>query len=1120
MRRSPRWLPVLLCAVVLPVGPVPVALGSGGAAWQAQSVAQPSIFTPGANAQYAVVVRNVGSVASGGVVVVRDTLPKGITMTAGNPGTYDGVLMEREIGVFVGYGGEGGCGGGAVVVCRFEGVVPAGALLELSVPVYVSPQAAAVGGNVVEVEGGGGASARSPASLTRVEASPSPSFGLSSFAAEAVGPDGDSYTQAGGHPSLFTNTIDPDTRLLPGETAPWSDGYGPVAVQEPKEQTIDLPAGLVGDPLAAEHCPASAIAEESVKEVGRGLKLCPAGSRVGYATVEYNGGVLHQIVPLFNVMPEGDYPAEFAFEFSNEVIVLDARLLPSSTGYVLSTALAFTPRVTTLFRIDGVSISLFGSPTERDGAGNGEAFFRAPTDCGAGPLSARLETNPWVEPGDWQTAQTPVFEAASNQGVTGCGLLRFEPSVQVTPGQSRVDAPSGYGVDLRVPQTPNVPGRLATPDLKNAVVSFPAGVSISPSAANGLVACQASGPEGIDMGANDVVDADRVAQEDGVRVGGEVQEGEVFADDGLVHAAPGHCPEASQVGDVEVRTPLLPEPLHGHVFVAAPACGGAGQPECSSRSAEDGELFGLYAEVSGSGVIVKFKLHTSVNPVTGQITTTMTEGPQMPYSALVTLDGGQRSPLATPQACGSFTASSDLTPWSTPYTPDATPASTFAIGGCPPGGMPFAPVLVAGTTSRGAGGYAPLTATFTRQDGEQDLRGIQVTLPPGLLAKLEGVAECGETEVQAAEHNTGGCPEASRLGIAITTAGAGDSPIYQSGPVYLTGPYDGAPFGLAVVVAANAGPFHLGNIVVRARIVVDPDTAQVTAISNPLPQTIDGVPLRIKTVNVKLDRQEFMFNPTNCSQQHITGILTSTQGTQTAVASPFAVQGCRNLAFEPGFSVSTQAKTSKRDGASLHVKLAFPHAGPQGEGQGGEANTASVKVTLPKALPARLTTLQKACSEAQFNTNPAGCPAASFIGRATAHTPILATTVTGPAILVSHGGAAFPDLVIVLQGQGVTVQLTGLTAIKHAITTSTFATVPDAPITGFELALPQGPYSALAAVLPAKARGSLCSAGLLMPTVITAQNGATVNQNTKIAPTGCPKPKKKAKTKKGKAKKK
>jgi hypothetical protein len=341
--------------------------------------------------------------------------------------------------------------------------------------------------------------------------------------------------------------------------------------------------------------------------------------------------------------------------------------------------------------------------------------------------------------------------------------------------------------------------------------------------------------------------------------------------------------------------------------------------------------------------------------------------------------------------------------------------------------------------------------------------------------------------------------------------------------VFITGPYHGAPFGLSIAVPAKAGPFDIGSgpcdcVVVRAKISVDPHTAQILVDTDPLPTILQGIPLQVKHVNVTIDRPGFMFNPTSCEHLNATDTLTGGSGGTSTASVPFQVTNCASLPFKPTFKVSTQANTSKKNGASLDVKVTSGH---------GQANIGKVAVTLPKALPSRLTTIQQACPEATFNQNPASCPAGSNIGTVTATTPVLTSPFTGPAYLVSHGGAAFPDLVIILQGEGVTLDLVGSINIKKNITSSTFASVPDAPINTFELKLPEGPHSALAAVLPAKAKGNLCGTSLVMPTTLTGQNGAQIKQNTKIAVTGCTKANtrrahgKKSKTKKHrKAKKK
>ena len=300
---------------------------------------------------------------------------------------------------------------------------------------------------------------------------------------------------------------------------------------------------------------------------------------------------------------------------------------------------------------------------------------------------------------------------------------------------------------------------------------------------------------------------------------------------------------------------------------------------------------------------------------------------------------------------------------------------------------------------------------------------------------------------------------------------------------------------------------------VRARINVDPTTSDLTITTDEtgpyaLPQIVFGVPLRLQRVTVDIDRPDFMFNPTNCGAQQITATISGSQNATASISSPFAVGGCKSLEFKPKFTVSTSGRTSKANGASLDAKVSYP-AGSVGQ----EANIASVKVDLPKQLPSRLTTLQKACTAAQFEANAAGCPAASIVGIAKANTPLLPVGLEGPVYFVSHGGEAFPSLIVVLQGDGVRVDLTGATFISKAgITSSTFKTVPDVPVNTFELYLPEGKYSALAA------NGDLCTSKLVMPTEFVAQNGATIKQSTKIAVTNCPKAKKAKKTRKKKTK--
>jgi hypothetical protein len=545
--------------------------------------------------------------------------------------------------------------------------------------------------------------------------------------------------------------------------------------------------------------------------------------------------------------------------------------------------------------------------------------------------------------------------------------------------------------------------------------------------------------------------------------------------------------------------PLLGAPVQGKVFIGRPLCS-----PCSSQDAQEGHIFRLFIEVADPerGVIVKFSGTVSANPSTGQLTATFRENPQLPFEDIKLLfKNGPQAPLATPQACGQATTTSDLTPWSsepgikeTEGTPDAFPSSSFNVdwdghGGACPSSVPFAPGFQAQSMNTIAGAFTPFTVRFTREDREQDLSGVSVQTPLGLLGKIAGIPQCPE-----AQANTGSCSAESRIGTTTVGAGPGSHPFFLSGPAYLTGPYKGAPFGLSIAVPAVAGPFNLGTVVVRAAINVNPATAAITVTSDPLPQIVDGVPIRLRDVRVMIDRAGFIFNPTNCSTESVGAILTGEhvnsgeQNETSTLSAVFAVGGCASLPFAPSFSASTQARTSKANGASLDVKVAQ---------NPGEANILKLDAQVPKLLPTRLTTLQKACTEAQFAANPAACPGASDVGVATAHTPILNGPLVGPAYLVSHGGAAFPDLEIILQGEGVKIVLDGNTDIKNGVTFSRFEAVPDAPINSFELSLPEGPHSILAAP------SGVCGQNLVMPTTITAQNGKQIVQNTKIGVAGC-----------------
>jgi hypothetical protein len=872
-------------------------------------------------------------------------------------------------------------------------------------------------------------------------------------------------TRAGSHPYAMATTIMFNHQVLAEK-----NGTTQVAIGgDPKDIEVNLPTGVVVNPTATEtRC------TEAEMESRAG---CANAAAVGVVTLYLNffGGRVGEAV--YNMVPPPGVPAELAFNGAGiGIIVHILGKLRTGGDYGLSGDVSNIPQKHPVY---GTKLTLWGDPSgmshdkERGscstGAGRekvkteeqeihekgeepnrvyfcpvertGRPLLTMPGSCGGEPVKTTMSADSWQEPGHLLSAES------ASPALTGCERLDFSPSLRVQPDTTTAESPSGLNFDLKIPQEESL-GGLAEANLKDTVVTLPAGMAISPSAANGLGACT---PEEI----------------------------------GLSNANAPSCPDSSKIGSTEVVTLLLEHPLKGSVFLA------------QQTNNPFGSLLALYLVAEGSGALIKLAGHVEADPVTGRLTTSFKNNPQLPFSDLkLQFFGGAGAPLITPPTCGIYETKSSLTPWS--GIPAATLSDTFSVtsgpggGPCPAG--QFAPSFTAGTTNNQAGGFSSFSVTFSRQDGEQRLGSVQVTTPPGLLGALKSVAQCPEPQA-----SQGACGPESMIGHTTTGAGPGPDPFYVGGNVFLTGPYKGAPFGLSIVVHALAGPFDLGNVIVRARVNVDPFTAQITVTSDPLPTILQGIPLDLRTVNVTIDRPGFMFNPTNCSPLSVGGTIASTSGTSAPVSSPFQAGNCANLPFKPSFTVSTQARTSKANGASLHVKVASG---------AGQANIGRVAVILPKQLPARLTTLQKACVDSVFNANPAACPAASLIGTATAVTPLLNNPLTGPAYLVSHGGVAFPDLVILLQGEGITLYLDGNTNIKKGITSSTFNSVPDAPVSTFDLVLPEGPHSALAANTPAKARGSLCSTSLVMPTTITGQNGAVLKQSTKIAVTGCPKAKK------------
>ena len=769
---------------------------------------------------------------------------------------------------------------------------------------------------------------------------------------------------------------------------------------------------------------------------------------------------------------------------------------------------------------------------------NRKPFLTMPTGC-HGPLRSTIAADSWGKPGQWAKASTVTHNAAGTPvSLTGCSKLKFPPEIGVAPDSSNASTSSGLTVNVHVSQNATFnPDGLAESSLRDATVALPAGVTINPAGAEGLEACS-SDASALSEGASGSP-GDQIGYKGQEELNKENEPGvswNTFTPELASQLAPGtnFCPNGSKIGTVKIKTPLLEHELEGAVYLAA------------QEANPFGSLIAMYivAEDPYSGSLIKLAGEVSINPDTGQIVTTFKNTPDVPFENLeLHFFGGERAPLATPTRCGTYTTTAVFTPWdgNGPVTAESSFSIDHGPGGgpCPGATLPFSPTVNAGATNIQAGAFSPLTVTVNRKDGEQNLKSLEAKLPPGLSGVLTGIELCPEPKA-----NEGLCGPNSLVGEATIGVGVGNDPFtVTGGKFYLTGPYNGhgsctvgetgcAPFGLTFEVPAKAGPFDLANtknnhpacdcVLVRGKIELNPITSAITITSNPpgtpdsIPTSIEGIPLEIQHVNASTTRGNFQFNPTNCEKMSMTGTVQLNEGGLSTISTPFQVTNCAALKFEPKFTVSTSAKTSRTQGASLTAKLTYPNAP-----FGSQANIKQVKVELPKQLPSRLTTLQKACTAAQFDANPAGCPAASVVGHGKAITPLVPVPLEGPAYFVSNGGEAFPNLIVVLQGYGVTIDLVGDTFISEAgVTSSTFKTVPDQPVTSFELNLPEGHYSALTTA------GNLCTAkNLTMPTEFVAQNGAELKQSTKIAVTGCAKAKKtthkkKHKHKQGKGKKK
>jgi hypothetical protein len=1061
-----------------------------GPRWQVSLTTAPRNLPPGGEGEVAVLASNVGRepvrvVAPGSPVTLDIHLPGGLSAVGlahepfvgylGRQGIENGLLVENTMTCNV--------VSGSLVQCEWAGErdLPSHEVIEIRLIVKVAVSAASGEEDEVTVEGG-----EAPAVATRspvvVSDEPTP-FGVEEYDLTAENEDGTVDTQAGSHPYSLTSTIAFNSSL---ELHNQSYGVLPSSPALTRDLHFALPAGLLGNPTLFAQC-----TEEQFDTKGNsGTNVCPPEAAIGVVSLTASDpatkGAFTILVPLFNVTPGSGEPARFGFRVENVPVFLDTSVRTGG-DYGVTVNIQNIAQAANFISSRVTFWGVPGDPSHDAERGWGcinlafsasnltcsklelpqQPLLTLPTSC-TGPLQTSVEGDSWPTTFDPTGLVLPKAEPASTESLQGCERLRLEPEVAVAPDGASASTPSGLTATIHIPQEGSlVPTGLAESAVKDTTVALPEGVTLNPSGAGGLEACSEvqAGFQGVEADGTDLFSAQ----------------------------APS-CPDASKVGTAKIKSPLLPNPLEGSLYLA------------TQDENPFGSLIAMYLVVRDpvSGVLVKAAGEVALNQATGQIVTTFANTPQLPYEELqLHLFGGERAPLSTPPLCGGYTTAASFTPWS--GTPPVAASSEFKITSGANGGpcqspQPFAPGFSAGTSNIQAGAFTPFAMTISRPDADQALGGISLHMPPGLSGMLSSVKLCEEP--QAA---TGTCGPESLIGRTTVSAGLGNAPYtVEGGKVFITGPTAGAPFGLSIVDPAVAGPFNLGTVVVRAKIEIDPRTAALTVTTTgPLPTILQGIPLQLQHVNVTIERQGFTFNPTSCDKLSLTGTITSSAGASANVSSPFQVTNCKALAFKPTFAVSTSGRTSRLNGASLDVKVTYPKAL-----QGSEANLAKARVELPKRLPSRLKTLQKACTEAEFAANPATCPATSRVGQAVVHTPVLPVALVGPAYFVSHGGAKFPELILVLQGDGVTIELHGETAIsKKGVTTSTFAQTPDVPFSSFELKLPEGPYSALAA------NGNLCKGQLVMPTELVAQNGTVIKQKTKISVSGCAK--RKTKTKEG-----
>jgi hypothetical protein len=994
-----------------------------------------------------------------------------------------------------------------------------------TINVHVAPDAAetAPGGTLVShfTLSGANTPATSTAELTRV--APQAAFGIDSFDMGPTDQSGKAFAKSGGFPFGLTTDLDFNTRHNPrifaGEPG-LKLGGGPAfqdasPVEAVRDVSVDLPPGLVGQAGSLPQCTTERLSTGDLNVTPD----CPADSQIGTILIKLNphldGTSLAGPFAIYNLVPAPGSPATFGFNIYGSIVTLRARLR-SQSDYGIS---VLAPAISRGLDVAGNSLTIWGQPGsdshefERscpatkgrpeyvyphgpscptEAAGD-LPFLRMPTSCtapGQGlPWSVAMDS--WDQPGAflakdvpdlsdsaWTTAaieghEEPGYPLAPSEwgaerGVEDCADVPFQPSFSAQPTTDAADSPSGLDVDLTVPQncwdqeTPvgDPEPEPCQSDLRKAVVKLPEGMSINPAAAGGLGACS---PD---------------------QVGLITPVGQAPAH---FDAEPVTCPDASKIGSAEIDTPLLADPLSGSVYIAE-----QGDNPFAS-------LLGLYLVIENParGIEVKLPGHVVANEKTGQLETNFDENPQLPFSNLhLELDGGPRAALRTPASCGTYKTQASLAPWS--GNAPVNVSSSFQITqGC---GGGFDPKLEAGTQNPLAGTFSPFHLRLTRPDATQEIAGLSATLAPGLIGKPAGIPYCpdatlaaisGALGTGAAQIASPSCPAASQVGTVTVGAGAGVNPFYTSaGRAYWAGPYKGAPLSVAVVTPAVAGPFDLGTVVVRNALRIDPESTQVTAVSDPLPSILHGIPLDLRDVRVSLNRPDFTLNPTSCEAKSIDATLTSLQGTSANRSVHFQAAACDRLGFKPKLALKLKGGTKRSDHPALTAVF---------KARKGDANLGRVQVALPHSEFLAQSHIRTICTRVQFAAGGgggAGCPAGSVYGKAIATSPLVDYPLTGNIYLRSSANP-LPDMVLALHGppsQPIAIDAVGQIDSKDGGIRTTFATVPDAPLTKVVLSLPGGKKSLL------ENSTNLCRTASKATVQMDAQNSKTYDFNAPLQP--------------------